>query len=113
MFRRIAASSLRVLPCSRTSLCTPLFRPFSSLPRPADSAGVEAYKPAQEFIKEVPVQEVDAAVARCDGGPRPEMGHPVEFIKLTDGVVAVCKYCGLRYARKGTYNAEKSRVMGH
>ena len=49
----------------------------------------------------LPVIEVAANVAMCDGGGG-AMGHPIEFIKLDrrDGSsVACCKYCGLRFRR--------------
>lgn len=54
---------------------------------------------AQELIARVPVIEVAAKVAMCEGGGG-ATGHPIEFIKLDrrDGASpATCKYCGLRY----------------
>eukprot|EP00823_Brevimastigomonas_motovehiculus_P003129 TRINITY_DN186_c0_g1_i2.p1 TRINITY_DN186_c0_g1~~TRINITY_DN186_c0_g1_i2.p1 ORF type:complete len:159 (+),score=37.07 TRINITY_DN186_c0_g1_i2:60-536(+) len=59
-------------------------------------------KTPMELIAEVPVIEVDAAVAVCDGG-HAQLGHPVEFIQLNTAdpeVPQTCKYCGLRYIMK-------------
>ena len=47
----------------------------------------------------MPVIEVAARVALCDGGGG-AMGHPIEYVQLDrkDGrSVATCGYCGLRY----------------
>lgn len=81
--------------------------------QPRTAPQKQSYKLAQEYIEQEPIKEVDAVVARCDGGPRPEMGHPVEYIKMQDGVVAVCKYCGVRYVRKGTLDRQHSKYNGH
>ncbi len=50
-------------------------------------------------MSKVPVIEVAARVAMCDGGGG-ATGHPVEYMQLDkkDGrSVATCAYCGLRY----------------
>jgi len=57
---------------------------------------------AAELIAKVPVIEVDADTAMCDGGGG-ATGHPLEYIELNkrDGATPnTCKYCGLRYVRK-------------
>lgn len=56
---------------------------------------------AMELIAKVPVIEVAANVAMCDGGGG-ATGHPIEFIKLDrrDGAApTMCKYCGLRFQK--------------
>jgi NADH dehydrogenase (ubiquinone) Fe-S protein 6 len=57
-------------------------------------------------VAQVPVVEVAAEVAMCDGGGG-STGHPVEYIKLElrEGHAAVpCKYCGVRYRRAGGHH---------
>jgi len=53
---------------------------------------------AQKLVDQVPVIEVPATVAICDGGSG-ALGHPVEYIQLdtVSNKPAVCKYCGLRF----------------
>ncbi len=54
---------------------------------------------AEELVAKVPVIEVAARVALCDGGGG-AMGHPIEYVQLDrkDGrSVGTCGYCGLRY----------------
>ena len=53
---------------------------------------------AEKLINEVPVIEVDAHVAVCDGGSG-ALGHPIEYIQLDtiSNEPQTCKYCGLRY----------------
>ena len=57
---------------------------------------------AEELIAKLPVVEVDAEVAMCDGGGG-SLGHPIEFIQLNharDSEPSTCKYCGVRYVKK-------------
>ena len=54
----------------------------------------------------VPVVEVDAEVAMCDGGGG-ATGHPIEYVKLElrEGHAAVpCKYCGVRFRRRAGHH---------
>eukprot|EP00949_MAST-11_sp_MAST-11-sp1_P000572 g572.t1 len=54
---------------------------------------------AEGLISEVPVIEVAARTAVCDGGGG-ALGHPVEFIQLDrvqEGTPETCPYCGLRF----------------
>ena len=57
---------------------------------------------ALELLNEMPVIEVDGDVAICDGGGG-ALGHPIEYIQLAhmEGQPNECKYCGLRYIKKG------------
>lgn len=58
---------------------------------------------AMEKIQQSHIIEVDDEVVVCDGGGG-ALGHPIEYIKLhvsdEDAGPQVCKYCGLKFARK-------------
>ncbi|CAI5725193.1 unnamed protein product [Hyaloperonospora brassicae] len=61
---------------------------------------------AELRIAKVPVVEVAASVAVCDGGGG-ALGHPVEYIQLdtrTQNSPQTCKYCGVRYKMKEGYH---------
>ena len=53
---------------------------------------------AEKLVNKVPVIEVNATVAVCDGGSG-ALGHPVEYIQLdtVSNEPQICKYCGLRF----------------
>ena len=54
---------------------------------------------AESLISKVPVIEVAARTAVCDGGGG-ALGHPIEFIQLDRvdaGSAETCPYCGLRF----------------
>jgi len=62
---------------------------------------------AELRVARVPVVEVAADVAMCDGGGG-STGHPVEYIKLDlrEGhAINPCKYCGVRYRKKAGAHA--------
>lgn len=86
-------------------------RPCSSSPRRAlalQLALPNVHRSDAELrIARVPVVEVAADVAMCDGGGG-STGHPVEYIKLDlrEGhAVNPCKYCGVRYRKKAGAHA--------
>ena len=50
----------------------------------------------------MPIIYVKGNVARCAGVQELGLGHPVQYIQLNrvrPGTAAVCKWCGLRYAK--------------
>lgn len=57
---------------------------------------------ALELLDQQPVIEVEGDIAICDGGGG-ALGHPIEYIQLEhmEGEPNECKYCGLRYIKKG------------
>ncbi|GJD07971.1 NADH dehydrogenase [ubiquinone] iron-sulfur protein 6, mitochondrial [Galdieria sulphuraria] len=61
---------------------------------------------AMELISKVPPIVVDGYVAACNGGGGP-LGHPIEYIRLEAPYPATCKYCGLRYINKHTFEKWK------
>ena len=66
---------------------------------------------AEKLINEIPVIEVPATVAVCDGGSG-ALGHPVEYIQLdtVSNETQICKYCGLRFKMGEVHKHEESRV---
>uniref|UniRef100_A0A7S2S1L5 Zinc finger CHCC-type domain-containing protein n=1 Tax=Eucampia antarctica TaxID=49252 RepID=A0A7S2S1L5_9STRA len=58
---------------------------------------------ALELLERQPIVEVDGPIAVCDGGGG-ALGHPLEYIKLTDlnegKSVVSCVYCGIKYRHK-------------
>ena len=78
-------------------------RPSPAPPLPLPLPQLPPHNPhqsnAEELVAKVPVIEVAARVALCDGGGG-AMGHPIEYIKLDKREgrsAATCNYCGLRY----------------
>eukprot|EP00816_Leptocylindrus_hargravesii_P002643 CAMPEP_0196811126 /NCGR_PEP_ID=MMETSP1362-20130617/16966_1 /TAXON_ID=163516 /ORGANISM="Leptocylindrus danicus, Strain CCMP1856" /LENGTH=116 /DNA_ID=CAMNT_0042186381 /DNA_START=14 /DNA_END=364 /DNA_ORIENTATION=- len=57
---------------------------------------------ALELLDKQPIIEVDSDTAVCDGGGG-ALGHPIEYIQLAHmgGEPNACKYCGLKFVRKG------------
>ncbi|CAI2383409.1 unnamed protein product [Moneuplotes crassus] len=65
---------------------------------------------AQELIAQIPVIEVDGDTARCTGVSELGYGHPVEYISLNTrdpSVPNVCKYCGLRFVKRGYLHSDE------
>lgn len=83
-----------------------LHQPLGSVPAGTDPEQVRSKwgSDAMEKIQETPPIQVDGNVAACDGGGG-ALGHPIEYIKLLvsdeDAGPQVCKYCGLKFVRKG------------
>lgn len=48
---------------------------------------------------------------RCDGG-NSVLGHPAEFISLSNGGRAICNYCGRHYVHTSNPDAERLRAAG-
>jgi uncharacterized Zn-finger protein len=61
---------------------------------------------AMELISKVPPIVVDGYVVACNGGRGP-LGHPIEYIRLEAPYPSTCKYCGLRYINKDTFEKWK------
>ena len=103
---KTAARSLaRPLHSSAISLRDIQHLPLGAVPVDTDLEMVRSKwgSNAMDLIGELPVIEVDADVAICDGGGG-ALGHPIEYIKLNvsdeHAAPQVCKYCGTRYKRK-------------
>ncbi|KAA8497113.1 NADH dehydrogenase ubiquinone iron-sulfur protein 6, mitochondrial [Porphyridium purpureum] len=79
--------------------------PLGQVPEGTDPSQVKSKwgSNAMDMIQQVAPILVDGNVVVCDGGGDPSVGHPIEFIKLDMPYPAVCKYCGLRYARKNAH----------
>ena len=88
----------------------PLHHPHALLPLPPSQA-LATYNrhrsSAEELVARVPVVEVAADVALCDGGGG-ATGHPIEYVALNtrDGgaTPVACKYCGVRFIRKAGHH---------
>ncbi len=88
------------MPCASSSRSLPVaVRSLSSTTQkhPVYEHGAHRSN-AQNLVHEIPVIEVGAHVAVCDGGSG-ALGHPVEYIQLdtVSNEPQICKYCGLRY----------------
>ncbi|RWR88421.1 NADH dehydrogenase ubiquinone iron-sulfur protein 6, mitochondrial-like protein [Cinnamomum micranthum f. kanehirae] len=57
-------------------------------------------KSPMQLINEVPPIKVEGRIVACEGDNNPALGHPIEFICLDLKDPAICKYCGLRYAKQ-------------
>eukprot|EP01027_Heterolobosea_sp_BB2_P016639 GEZU01023661.1.p2 GENE.GEZU01023661.1~~GEZU01023661.1.p2 ORF type:complete len:124 (-),score=29.02 GEZU01023661.1:317-688(-) len=94
---------LKLFSTSRSAVRIANSRVFSNSNVAAASKGfVRSYaqrKTPMELISEVPPIEVTSEVAKCNGGANPNLGHPVEFIRVDFHQPQTCKYCGLRYIR--------------
>eukprot|EP00871_Galdieria_phlegrea_P003728 jgi/Galph1/4356/GphlegSOOS_G2949.1 len=87
-----------------------LHRPLGVVPEGTDLEQVREkwQSDAMELISKVPPTVVDGVVAACNGGGGP-LGHPIEYIRLEAPYPATCKYCGLRYVSRHTYEQLKAK----
>lgn len=102
--RCVAAAPLRAGPAAAAAAARPALVSAAASARSfatnAEQASGAHRSNAETLISKVAPIEVDGDTALCNGGGG-ALGHPLEYIQLNLGDVNDCKYCGLRYVRKG------------